>query len=69
MERILKDFIYFLSVEKGLAENTLESYQRDLKKYLQFLSRQGVTDFSETSKKIILEYLAEQKQKGLAVST
>ncbi|MGI6328318.1 MAG: site-specific tyrosine recombinase XerD [Dethiobacteria bacterium] len=69
MERILKDFVFFLSVEKGLAENTLESYQRDLKKYIQFLNRQEVRDFNETSKKIILEYLAEQKQKGLAVST
>ena len=69
MERILKDFIYFLSVEKGLAKNTLESYQRDLKKYLQFLNRQGITDFNETSKKIILEYIAEQKKNGLAVST
>ncbi len=69
MERILKDFIFFLAVEKGLAENTLESYQRDLKKYLKFLNRREIVDFNATTKKIILEYLAEQKQSGLAVST
>lgn len=69
MERILKDFIYYLSVEKGLAENTLESYQRDLKKYLQFLKQQEVNNFNGTSKKLIVEYLAEQKKKGLAPST
>lgn len=69
MERILKDFIYYLSVEKGLAVNTLESYQRDLKKYLQFLKQQEIKDFNATSKKLILEYLGEQKEKGLAAST
>ncbi len=69
MERILKDFIYYLSVEKGLAENTLESYQRDLKKYLGFLKKRGIKAFNATTKKLIVEYLAEQKDKGLAVST
>jgi len=69
MERILKDFIYYLSVEKGLAENTLDSYQRDLKKYLQFLKKHGIENFNQTTRKDITHFLAEQKEKGLASST
>lgn len=69
MERILKDFINYLSVEKGLADNTLDSYQRDLKKYLQFLKKQGINNFNNTSRKIISQFLLEQKEKGLAPST
>ncbi len=33
-EDILKRFLNYLSVEKGLSENTIESYQRDLTRYL-----------------------------------
>ena len=31
MEDRLKDFIHYMVVEKGLAKNTVVSYERDLK--------------------------------------
>lgn len=65
----MKDFIYYLSVERGLADNTLESYQRDLKKYLQFLQLQNVKDFSSTSRTLISQYLLQERNKGLSPST
>jgi len=65
----LKDFIYYLSVERGLADNTLESYQRDLKKYLLFLKEQNVKDFSSTSRTLISQYLLQERNKGLSPST
>ena len=36
MEDQLKDFIHFLIVEKGLAKNTIVSYERDLKSYIKY---------------------------------
>ncbi|MDO9533813.1 MAG: site-specific tyrosine recombinase XerD [Bacillota bacterium] len=69
MESILKDFIYYLSVERGLADNTLESYQRDLKKYLLFLQQQNIKDFSSTSRTLISQYLLQERNKGLSPST
>ncbi|RJX23649.1 MAG: site-specific tyrosine recombinase XerD [Dethiobacter sp.] len=69
MERILKDFIYYLSVERGLADNTLDSYRRDLNKYLQFLKKNNVDTLNGTSRKTISQYLLEQREKGLAPST
>ncbi len=65
----MKDFIYHLSVEKGLADNTLDSYQRDLRKYLQFLQAQNINSFGQTSRRQITAYLSEQQSKGLAPST
>lgn len=38
MERLLKDFLAYLSVERGLAKNTVESYAMDLAKFSGFLS-------------------------------
>ena len=39
MEDHLKDFIHFLIVEKGLAKNTIISYERDLKSYLKVFKK------------------------------
>ncbi len=65
----MKDYIYHLSVEKGLADNTLESYQRDLKKYVSFLQKNNVQCFKETSRKQITDYLNLQHENGLAPSS
>ncbi|GAB6639049.1 hypothetical protein bcgnr5414_65420 [Bacillus cereus] len=37
MEDQLKDFIHYMVVEKGLAKNTVVSYERDLKSYVKYL--------------------------------
>ena len=39
MKTNLGDFIYYLTVEKGLAKNTLESYRRDIGQFLQYLAK------------------------------
>lgn len=35
--QILSEYLDFLEIEKGLAENTLEAYRRDLSDFLNFL--------------------------------
>lgn len=69
MERVLKDFISYLFVEKGLATNTLDSYQRDLQKYLRFLKQQRIDHFEDTSRKTVSQFLLHEKNRGLAPST
>ena len=66
MENFLRDFIYYLSVEKGLASNTLDAYGRDLKKYLDYLRQQGITLLEKTGREEIFQFLASQQKNGLA---
>lgn len=40
MDMLIDHFIHFLSVEKGLSPNTLESYQRDMVAYTNYLREQ-----------------------------
>ena len=41
MEATVQEYIDFCRVEKGLAQNTLTAYQRDLKRLTAFCARQG----------------------------
>lgn len=43
-ERALSSYLAHLRVERGLSPNTLAAYERDLTRYLAFLTARGITD-------------------------
>lgn len=45
MTQVVTAYLDHLSVERGTARNTLESYARDLRRYAEHLTRAGVSDF------------------------
>lgn len=65
----LQSFIRFLSVERGLSKNTLESYERDLQQFVDYLDRQGITTWKETSKTNIAGFMSQLKLLGRAAAT
>ncbi len=69
MDRTLADFINYISVEKGLAQNTLESYQRDLRAYTGFLRLNGVGSFQDSQRNHIVSYLFSLQKNGRAKAT
>ena len=59
----LQDFIHFMLVEKGLAENTIVSYERDLKHYLQYLQQvEQLKSLNDVSRVHIIQFLALLKE-------
>ncbi len=69
MDKWIKEFLYFLDVEKGLAKNTLESYGRDLKSFHTFINQNGQKSLLEISRSDITSYLLYLQKKGRATST
>lgn len=59
---VLDDFLNYLSVEKGLAKNTLEAYGRDLIAYLRYLDSAGVTAPGVITYEHVLNYLHELRK-------
>ncbi len=61
-------FLTYLSVEKGLARNTVNAYATDLKKYLLFLKKQG-RDAVKADKPDILNFLELLRSDAYTIST
>ncbi len=60
---ILRKFLDFLSVEKGLARNTVESYKRDLRKYLLFMKDKSHDEITQDD---VVSYLSHLSSSGLS---
>ncbi len=69
MESYVNEFINYLAVERGLAQNTLESYGRDLRQFHTFLQNSQLDFLRNSNRDTILSYLNSLQVKGRAVST
>lgn len=65
---LLKSFLTYLSVEKGLSKNTIESYSIDLKKFHDFLSSKG-KEFTSFLKNDVIDFIEMLRDKGYSVSS
>lgn len=63
MKAHVHDFITYLASEKGLAQNTLEAYSRDIERF----AEQGqFRSFAEVEEKDLLAFLSSLQQQGYA---
>lgn len=66
----LQDFVHFLVVEKGLAQNTIVSYKRDLNSYLQYIKKvEMINDLNDVTRVQIIQFLAFLKDEGRSSKT
>jgi integrase/recombinase XerD len=54
---VLKSFMDYLVIERQVAKNTVEAYQRDLLRYVTFLHDQSLTSFSSITHQNIFKYV------------
>ena len=69
MNELIDEFLNYLSVERGLSDNTLYSYRNDLNKYILFLHKRKITDIKLTTKDEITEFIMQQKDAGISTSS
>ena len=58
-----------LRVERGLADNTLEAYSRDLEGFVTFADRYGVSDVTDIDRRLIRRHVANLTTRGYAASS
>ncbi|HEY9392345.1 MAG TPA: site-specific tyrosine recombinase XerD [Mycobacteriales bacterium] len=57
-------YLDHLAVERGLAANTLVSYRRDLRRYVEHLAIAGLRGLDEVSESTVSEFLARLREGG-----
>jgi integrase/recombinase XerD len=70
----LRGYLQYLVVERGLAANTVESYRRDLRRYVSVLAGHGTTRLGDVTAADVAEFLAslregDEEHAALAVSS
>jgi integrase/recombinase XerD len=65
----IDSFLSMLTVEKGLAKNTLDAYSRDLAGLSDYLIEQKVADWREVDASLIRAYVSSLRVKGLSAKS
>lgn len=70
MRDVLKQYFNHLVVERGVARNTLESYERDLRRFIDFLLNQKqITTIDKIRPENVVEYLTNLRNEGLSANS
>jgi len=69
MLRTLEHFSGFLSMERGLSENSVSAYLSDLRHFVTFLNEHNIFSFNSVDREIILNFLAECRTRGMESSS
>ncbi len=69
MKDNIAQFLDYLSLERGLAKNTLVSYERDLDKFSDYMKKNGMDSFSEVKKSDVTDFMLSEKDKGLSANS
>ena len=69
INNLLKHFHGYLSLEKGLSQNSINSYLSDLKDFSEFIQESGLNDFRNVNRQIIINYMLDCKGREFESST
>lgn len=64
MKQIIDEFIDFIRIEKGLSQNTIQSYLRDLKQYDTYLNDKKISHIDNVDRTVIQKYFQKLKEEG-----
>ncbi len=62
MDRAVRTYLDHLTVEKGLALNTLTSYRRDLRRYREHLAGAGIDGLDQITESTVSEFLIQLRE-------
>jgi integrase/recombinase XerD len=69
MLNLVNDFLAYLGSEKGLAQNTLIAYRRDIEMFLSLLKECGISSMDCVQEEDLIVFLSALKSKNYATSS
>jgi len=65
MNELIEQFLSYISVERGMANNTLSSYKRDLSMFAGYLKSKKIDSINNVSRQAINSFMMAEKERGL----
>jgi integrase/recombinase XerD len=69
MKEFIDEFMNYLSVERGLAKNTLLAYRRDLDKYIDYLSQKSIKTTDRVNREHVSNFMFDLKKHDMSATT
>lgn len=70
LQRSVDSYLRHLTIERGMAKNTLLAYKRDLAKYLELLQKMGITDTTDVTEIVVRNFSQSLvTEKGLVATS
>jgi len=69
MKEFIDEFMNYLSVERGLAKNTLLAYRRDLDKYIDYLSQKSIKTAAQVNREHVSGFMYDLKKHDMSPTT
>ncbi|MEJ6400672.1 site-specific tyrosine recombinase XerD [Nicoliella lavandulae] len=69
MDQLVKQYVRYMLIERGLANNSIKSYQQDIVELTEYLKTTGITDWQQVTQTDILGYLTHLQKMGKAKSS
>ncbi|HLS23428.1 MAG TPA: site-specific tyrosine recombinase XerD [Pseudogracilibacillus sp.] len=69
LKQAFHEYLTYLQIERGLSENTLTAYRRDLTQYKQFIKQLSLSSWDEVERHHIIQFLATLKGEDKSPAT
>ena len=69
IDELTQKYLDFLIIEKGLSENSIEAYSKDIVQYITFLEKNTISELNEVDSSVILAWLIDLSKKGLSAKS
>ena len=69
MNKLIDQFLDYLTVERGLSPNTIMGYRQDLTKFMEYLASRNINKMESVTRGNISKYLYFLKDKNLSASS
>lgn len=66
IDEVIEEYIYYLRIERGASQNTVDEYTRDLEAYQDHLGALGITDVDAIDSNAIIDFEVSLSKDGYA---